>query len=42
MTTASGGDGLVFQKKDLVALHFGEGKGVAGWIKKLDLKHVRR
>ena len=38
---ASSGDRLVFQKEDLVALQFGEGKSVPGWIKKLDLKHVR-
>ena len=39
--TVSGGDRLVFQEEYLVAFEFGEGKGVPGWIKKLDLNHVR-
>ena len=31
----------MFQKEDLIALEFGEGKGMPGWIKKIDLKRVR-
>lgn len=39
--TASGNGGFVPQEEDLVALEFGEGEGVPGWIKKLDLERVR-